>query len=132
MPKASLFLRPALIIVALLGAVLGLRGFSSAAESAPTIPPPALDEPADAERSISSRQLAARCRPIAGAEEGALRDAGDIWLVRGARPEANSRNEIGLPVEGRDQAVNTLRLENAGEFGAAGRHLADRAVDIDV
>ena len=43
MPHASLFLRPALIIVALLGAVFGLQGFSPAAESAHAVPPPALD-----------------------------------------------------------------------------------------
>ena len=48
MPQASLFLRLALIIVALLGAVVGLWGFSSAAESGRSIPPPALDERTDA------------------------------------------------------------------------------------
>src|SRR3954454_1203576 len=61
MPKASLFLRPALIIVALLGAVLGWRGFSSAAESARTIPPPALDEPADVQATSEVAILAGGC-----------------------------------------------------------------------
>jgi peptide-methionine (S)-S-oxide reductase len=61
MPQASLFLRPALIIVALLGAVFGFRGFSSAAESARSIPPPALDEPADAQAPSEMAILAGGC-----------------------------------------------------------------------
>jgi len=61
MPQLSLFLRPALIIVALLSAVVGLRGFSSAAESARSIPPPALDEPADAQVPSEVAILAGGC-----------------------------------------------------------------------
>ena len=61
MPQAPLFLRPALIIVALLGAVVGLRGFSSVAENARTIPPPALDEPADAQATSEVAILAGGC-----------------------------------------------------------------------
>jgi peptide-methionine (S)-S-oxide reductase len=61
MPQASLFLRPALIIVAVLGAVVGLRGFSTAAESARSIPPPALDETAEAQASSEVAILAGGC-----------------------------------------------------------------------
>ena len=61
MPQASFFLRPALIIVALLGAVVGLRGFSSAAESARSIPQPTLDEPADARAPSEVAILAGGC-----------------------------------------------------------------------
>lgn len=61
MPQASFFPRLALIIVALLGAVVGLRGFSSAAESARSIPPPALDEPADAQAPSEVATLAGGC-----------------------------------------------------------------------
>ena len=61
MPKALLFLRPALIIVVLLGAVVGLQGFSSAAESARSIPPPTLDEPADAQATSEVAILAGGC-----------------------------------------------------------------------
>jgi peptide-methionine (S)-S-oxide reductase len=61
MPQAALFLRPALIIVALLGAILGLRCFSAAAESAHSIPPPALDEPADVRATSEVAILAGGC-----------------------------------------------------------------------
>ena len=61
MPHASLFLRPVLIIVALLGAVVGLRSFSSAAQSAHSIPPPALDEPADGRATPEVTILAGGC-----------------------------------------------------------------------
>jgi peptide-methionine (S)-S-oxide reductase len=61
MPQASLFLRSVLIIVALLGAVVGLRSFSAAAESAHSIPPPALDEPADAQATSAVAILAGGC-----------------------------------------------------------------------
>ena len=61
MPQASLFLRPALIIMALLGAVIGLRGLSSAAERAHSIPPPALDEVADAPTASEVAVLAGGC-----------------------------------------------------------------------
>src|SRR6516165_3177091 len=61
MPQASLFLRPALIIVAVLGAVVGLRGFSSAAESARSISPPALDEPAEPQAPSEVAILAGGC-----------------------------------------------------------------------
>ena len=48
MPQPSSFFRPALIFAALLlGAGLVLRGLPSAAESARSIPPPALDEQAN-------------------------------------------------------------------------------------
>src|SRR5882762_191030 len=42
--------------------------------------------------------------------------------------------DAGLP-QGRldrDQAVDAVGLQDGGKFGAAGRHLADRAVEIDV
>jgi peptide-methionine (S)-S-oxide reductase len=61
MPRASLFLRPALIIVVLLGAAISLRGFSSAAERARSIPPPAFDEPADAQAPSEVAVLAGGC-----------------------------------------------------------------------
>ena len=61
MPQPSLFLRPALIIVAVLGAVVGLRGFSSAAESARSISPPALDEPAEPQAPSEVAIVAGGC-----------------------------------------------------------------------
>jgi peptide-methionine (S)-S-oxide reductase len=61
MPQALLFLRPVLIIVALLGAVVGLRSFSAAAESAHSIPPPALDEPVDVRATPEVTILAGGC-----------------------------------------------------------------------
>jgi len=60
-PHASLFLRPVLIIVALLGAVVGLRSFSSAAESAHSVPPPALDESTDGRATPEVTILAGGC-----------------------------------------------------------------------
>jgi len=61
MRQASLFPRLALIIVALFGAVVGSRGFSSAAESARSIPSPTLDEPADAQTPSEVAILAGGC-----------------------------------------------------------------------
>ena len=61
MRRASLFPRLALIIVALLGTVVGLRGFSSAAESARSIPPSVLDEPADVRATSEVAILAGGC-----------------------------------------------------------------------
>src|SRR5215472_10265932 len=61
MRQASLFPRLALIIVALLGAVVCLRGISSAAESARSIPPPVLDEPADVQATSEVAILAGGC-----------------------------------------------------------------------
>src|SRR5215472_10317836 len=61
MRQASLFPRLALIIVALLGAVVGLQGFSSAAESARSIPPSVLDEPADVRPRSEVAILAGGC-----------------------------------------------------------------------
>jgi peptide-methionine (S)-S-oxide reductase len=61
MSQASLLLRPALIIVAVLGAAVGLLGFSSAAESARSIPLPALDEAAEARASSEVAILAGGC-----------------------------------------------------------------------
>src|SRR6516162_8604986 len=48
------------------------------------------------------------------------------------RSGASAGQRIGLAVQGADEAVDTLVLQNSGEFGAAGRHLTDRAVEIDV
>src|SRR5271156_4615345 len=39
---------------------------------------------------------------------------------------------IGFAVEGRDEAVDAVLPQDSGELGAAGRHFADRAVEIDV
>ena len=62
MLQKSLLLRPAVIFtVLLLGAGLGLRGFQSAAESAPSIPPPALDEPANVQATSEVAILAGGC-----------------------------------------------------------------------
>ena len=47
--------------MALLGAVVGLQGFSSAAESARSIPPPVLDEPADVGATSEVAILADGC-----------------------------------------------------------------------
>ena len=61
MRQASLFPRLALIIVALFGAVVGSRGFSSAAESARSVPPPVLNEPADVRATSEVAILAGGC-----------------------------------------------------------------------
>ena len=61
MRQASLLPRLALIIVALLCAVVGLRSFSSLAVSSRSIPPPALDEPADAQATSEVAILAGGC-----------------------------------------------------------------------
>ena len=47
-------------------------------------------------------------------------------------PRRGSGQDVGLPVEGGDQAVNTVILQDGGEFRASCRHLADRAVEINV
>ena len=39
---------------------------------------------------------------------------------------------IGFAVKRGDQPVDTLVLQDGAKFGAAGRHLADRAVEIDI
>src|SRR6185437_17015111 len=39
---------------------------------------------------------------------------------------------VSFAVEGGDQAVDAVILDDCAEFGAAGRDLADRAVEIDV
>ena len=62
MPRPSSFLRPALIFAALLlGAGLVLRGLPSAAESTRSIPPPALDEPANPQAASETTVLAGGC-----------------------------------------------------------------------
>jgi hypothetical protein len=43
-----------------------------------------------------------------------------------------SGNQVGPAVERGDQPFDALILEDCGEFPVAGRHLADRAVEIDV
>jgi hypothetical protein len=48
------------------------------------------------------------------------------------RSGCGSGEDIGLAVDRRDQAVDALTLQDGGEFGAMGRHLTDRAVEIDV
>ena len=69
MPQPSSFFRPLLIFTALLlGAGLALRGLPLAAESARSIPPPALDEPAD---------------PQATSEGVAILAGGCFWGVQG-------------------------------------------------
>jgi peptide-methionine (S)-S-oxide reductase len=61
-PRPSSFLRPALIFAALLlGAGLVLRGLPSAAESTRSIPPPALDEPANPQAASETTVLAGGC-----------------------------------------------------------------------
>src|SRR5262249_43739274 len=68
-PQPSSCFRPLLILTALLfGAGLALRGLPSAAESALSIPPPALDEPAD---------------PQARSEGVAILAGGCFWGVQG-------------------------------------------------
>ena len=60
MPQASPLFRPSLIwAVLLLGAGIALQVFPSAAESSRSIPPPALDEPANPKCSAHCR---ATCR----------------------------------------------------------------------
>ena len=48
------------------------------------------------------------------------------------RSGCGSGEDISLAVQCRDQAIDALVLQDRGEFGTAGRHLADRAVEIDV
>src|ERR1700730_10169757 len=47
-------------------------------------------------------------------------------------PRHRHRKDIGLAVEGCGQTVDALVFEDAGEFGAAGRQFADRAIEVDV
>jgi len=62
MSRPSSFLRPALIVAALLlGLGVALRGLPSAAESARPIPPPVLDEPANPEATSEVAVLAGGC-----------------------------------------------------------------------
>ncbi|HEY1433322.1 MAG TPA: peptide-methionine (S)-S-oxide reductase MsrA [Stellaceae bacterium] len=62
MPQAPPFFRPALIIAtALLGAGLALRGLPTAAESARSIPPPLLDEPANPQATSEVAVFAGGC-----------------------------------------------------------------------
>jgi peptide-methionine (S)-S-oxide reductase len=61
-PEASSLIRPTLIFAALLlGACLALRGLPSAAEGARSIPPPALDEPANPQATSEVVVLAGGC-----------------------------------------------------------------------
>ena len=62
MPQPSFFLRPVLIVAALLlGLGIALRGLPSAVESARPIPPPALDEPAEPQAASEVAVLAGGC-----------------------------------------------------------------------
>jgi peptide-methionine (S)-S-oxide reductase len=62
MPQASSLFRPILVLAALLlGAAIALQGFPSAAESARSIPPPALDEPANPTAASEVAVLAGGC-----------------------------------------------------------------------
>jgi peptide-methionine (S)-S-oxide reductase len=61
-PQASPFFRRALIFAALVvGAGIALRGLPSAAESARSIPPPGLDEPANPQATSEVAVLAGGC-----------------------------------------------------------------------
>jgi peptide-methionine (S)-S-oxide reductase len=61
-PQTSSYIRPALILTALLlGAGLALRGLPSAAEGARSIPPPVLDEPANPQATSEVAILAGGC-----------------------------------------------------------------------
>src|SRR5882672_4425257 len=48
------------------------------------------------------------------------------------RFSGGSGENVGLAIEGGDKAVDAVGPQDGGEFGAAGRHLANRAVEIDV
>jgi peptide-methionine (S)-S-oxide reductase len=62
MPQASPLFRPTLILAALLlGAGIALQVFPSAAESSRSIPPPALDEPANPTATSEVAVLAGGC-----------------------------------------------------------------------
>src|SRR6202035_5590905 len=62
MPQSSLFFRPTLIFAALLlGAGISLRDVPSAAESAHSVPPPALDTPANPRATSEVAILAGGC-----------------------------------------------------------------------
>ena len=73
MPQSSLFFRPTLIFAALsLGAGIALRDVPSAAESAHSVPPPALDTPTNPQATSEVAILAGGC----------------FWGVQGADQEA--------------------------------------------
>ena len=40
--------------------------------------------------------------------------------------------DIGFAVQRRNQPVDTFAFEDSPEFGATGRHVADRAVKVDI
>jgi len=62
MPQASPLFRPALIFATLLlGAGIALQGFPSAAEGSRSVPPPALDEPANPATTSEVAVLAGGC-----------------------------------------------------------------------
>jgi peptide-methionine (S)-S-oxide reductase len=62
MPQTSSFVRPALIFTALLlGLGFALRGLSTAAEGARSIPPPVLDEPSSPQATSEVAVLAGGC-----------------------------------------------------------------------
>ncbi len=62
MPQAQPFFRPALILATvLIGAGLALRGLPLAAQSAHSIPPPVLDEPANPQATSEVAILAGGC-----------------------------------------------------------------------
>src|SRR5262249_43425617 len=48
------------------------------------------------------------------------------------RLRGGARQEIGLAVQGCDQTVYPVILQDGGELRAARRHLADRAIEIDI
>jgi hypothetical protein len=49
------------------------------------------------------------------------------------KPRCGGRyKQVGLAVQCRDQAIDAFALQDGGEFGATGCHLADRAVEIDI
>src|SRR5438270_4533188 len=48
------------------------------------------------------------------------------------RPRRRPGEQVGLAVERGDQAVDAVGSQDRGKFGAAGRDLADRTVEVDV
>src|ERR1700680_3438480 len=100
MPRSSLFFRPAffrpaLIFAALLlGAGIALRDVSSAAESARSVPPPALDTPANPQATSEVAILAGGC----------------FWGVQGVFQHVNGVH-------------SALSGYAGGAFGAPGRGL---------
>src|SRR5580692_6979101 len=47
-------------------------------------------------------------------------------------PGRGHGKDVGLAVESRDQTFSAFLLQDGSELGAVGRHLADRAVPVDV